>query len=87
VSRDKDDEAPARYVAVGAYATRSEAELAETALAAAGISAVIEADDAGGAFPFALAGAARLLVLEADADDARAILQSGEETSDDPRRD
>lgn len=61
-------------VEVGAFTTRSDAELAQTALTAAGIASVIAADDAGGAYPFALAGAARLLVDEADAEDAAAIL-------------
>ena len=61
-------------VKVGAYPTRSDAELAQTALAAAGIPSVVAADDAGGAYPFVLAGAARLLVDEADAADAAEIL-------------
>jgi hypothetical protein len=61
-------------VEVGAYPTRSDAELPQGALAAAGIPSVIEADDAGGAYPFPLAGAARLLVDEADAEDAAAVL-------------
>jgi hypothetical protein len=61
-------------VEVGTYPTRSDAELAQAALAAAGIGSVVAADDAGGAFPFDLSNAARLLVEEADADDARAVL-------------
>lgn len=61
-------------IQVGIYPTRSDAELAQTALTAAGIGSVIAADDAGGAYPFALAGAARLLVYEADAGEAAAIL-------------
>jgi hypothetical protein len=61
-------------VEVGAYRTRSDAELAQTALAAAGIQSVVAADDAGGAYPFDLSGAARLLVDEADAEDAAAVL-------------
>jgi hypothetical protein len=61
-------------VQVGAYPTRSDAELAQTALAAAGIPSVVAADDAGGAYPFDLTGGARLLVDEADAEDAAAIL-------------
>jgi putative signal transducing protein len=61
-------------VEVGAYRTRSDAELAQTALAAAGIPSVVAADDAGGAYPFDLSGAARLLVDEADAEDAAAVL-------------
>jgi hypothetical protein len=35
---------------------------------------VIEADDAGGAYPFDLTGGARLLVEQADAEDAAAAL-------------
>ena len=61
-------------VEVGAYPTRSDAELVQAALAAAGIPSVLAADDAGGAYPFVLAGAARLLVDEADAADAAAVL-------------
>jgi hypothetical protein len=59
---------------VGAYPTRSDAELAQSALEAAGITSVLAADDAGGAYPFDLTGAARLLVDEADAEDAAAVL-------------
>jgi hypothetical protein len=36
-------------IEVGIYPTRSDAELAQAALAAAGIPSVLEADDAGGA--------------------------------------
>jgi hypothetical protein len=61
-------------VEVASYTTRSDAELAKAALAAAGIPSVIAADDAGGAYPFDLTGGARLLVDEADADDAAGVL-------------
>jgi hypothetical protein len=61
-------------IRVGIYPTRSDAELAQTALTAAGIRSVLAADDAGGAYPFDLAGGARLLVDEADAEDAAALL-------------
>ena len=61
-------------IEVGTYTTRSEAELARATLAAAGIPSVISADDAGGAYPFDLTGGARLLVDEADAQDAAAVL-------------
>jgi hypothetical protein len=61
-------------VQVGAYTTRSDAELAQSALAAAGIESVVTADDAGGAYPFDLTGAARLLVDDVDADDAATVL-------------
>jgi hypothetical protein len=61
-------------IEVGTYTTRTDAELAQAALAAAGIPSVIAADDAGGAYPFDLTGGARLLVDEADAEDAAAVL-------------
>jgi hypothetical protein len=64
-------------VEVGAYATRGDAELAQGALMAAGIPSVVVADDAGGAYPFDLTGAARLLVVEADAEDAASVLSGG----------
>jgi hypothetical protein len=61
-------------VEVGTYNTRSDAELVQATLAAAGIPSVISADDAGGAYPFDLTGGARVLVDEVDADDAAAVL-------------
>ena len=61
-------------VEVGVYPTRSDAELAQSALAAAGIPSVLESDDAGGAYPFDLAGGARLFVDAADAESAAAVL-------------
>ena len=62
-------------IEIGTYPTRSDAELAQSVLAAAGIRSEIAADDAGGAYPFDLTGSgARLLVEESDAEDAAAIL-------------
>jgi hypothetical protein len=61
-------------VEVGIYATRSDAELAQSALAAAGVPSQLVADDAGGAYPFDLTGGARLLVDEADIELAAGIL-------------
>jgi len=63
-------------IELATYKTRSDAELVQATLAAAGIPSVIAADDAGGAYPFDLTGGARLLVDEADAEDAAAILGS-----------
>jgi hypothetical protein len=62
-------------IQVGTYPTRGEAEIARTALDAAGIRSVVEADDAGGAYPFSFSGGVRLLVDEADADAASAVLE------------
>ena len=39
-----------------------------------GIPSVVAADDAGGAYPFDLSGAARLLVDEVDAEQAATVL-------------
>ena len=61
-------------IVVGTYPTRAVAEIARAALASAGISSAVEADDAGGAYPFVLSGGARLLVDERDAEDAAAVL-------------
>jgi hypothetical protein len=61
-------------VEVGSYRTRDDAWVAQAALAAAGIQSVLEADDAGGAFPFDLTGGAHLFVDQADAQDAAAVL-------------
>jgi len=54
-------------IEVGVYTTRSDAELARATLASAAIPAVISVDDAGGA---------RLLVDEADAQDAAEALST-----------
>jgi ABC-type glutathione transport system ATPase component len=59
---------------VGVYRTRSDAEAAQARLAAAGIPSVVVADDAGGAYPFDLSGGARLVVDEANAEDAATLL-------------
>jgi hypothetical protein len=68
-------------VEVATFGTRTDAELAQSALAAAGIPSEIAADDAGGAYPFDLSGGARLLVDEADAEDAATVL-AGEPNGD-----
>ena len=65
-------------IAIGTYATRTDAELAQAALQAEGITSVIASDDAGGAYPFDLSGGARLLVAEADVERATAILTTDE---------
>jgi hypothetical protein len=68
-------------IQVGAYPTRFDAELAQTALTAAGIASVVDSDDARGAYPFDLAGGARLLVDDGDAEDAAAILVGNPDTT------
>jgi hypothetical protein len=70
-------------IQIGTYPTRGEAELAQTALDAAGIPSVLEADDAGGAYPFSFNGGVRILVDEADADAAAAALDGPQDPSHD----
>jgi hypothetical protein len=65
-------------IAVGTYRTRADAELAQAALTAAGVQSVLEADDAGGAYPFDLTGGALLLVNQGDAATALEILDRHE---------
>ena len=48
--------------------------MAQGLLASAGIAAWVVADDAGGAFPFALSGGAQLLVEERDLGPAAKVL-------------
>ena len=64
-------------IQIGVYRTRSDAELAQSALVAAGITSEIIADDAGGAYPFDLTGGVRLVVDEAEAETASALLGAG----------
>jgi len=61
-------------IQAGTYPTRGEAEIAQSALDAAGIPSVVEGDDAGGAYPFSFNGGVRVLVDEADAEAAAAVL-------------
>src|SRR5690349_1834682 len=61
-------------VEIGTYPTRSEAELAQAALATAGIPSVLESGAAGGASAFDPGEPPRLLVNEADAEAATAVL-------------
>ncbi len=68
-------------IEVAAFSTRSDAELAQGALAAAGVDSVIASDDAGGAYPFDLGAGARLLVADADAEAAAAILDQRERST------
>jgi hypothetical protein len=59
---------------VATFPKRTEAELAQGLLASAGIAAWVIADDAGGAFPFALSGGAQLLVEDRDLEAAAKVL-------------
>ena len=76
-------------VEIGTFPTRSDAEFAQARLAVEGIQSVIAADDAGGAYPFDLTGGGiRLLVDEADAEYATALLsdQSQSDADEQARR-
>lgn len=69
---DSDD-----LVVVGVFNTRPEADLAVSALDAAGIEAVVAADDAGGEYPGLWEGrGVAVVVNREDESDARDVLTS-----------
>jgi hypothetical protein len=75
-----------RLITIGTYTTRTEAEIVAGLLDAAGISASIQADDAGGAYPFEFSGGAQVLVDESDAQSASQLLaERTDETGPAPR--
>jgi hypothetical protein len=61
-------------VVAGVFPNRIAAEVGQAALSVAGIPSVVEADDAGRAYPFDLTGGVRLVVAERDIEDAVAVL-------------
>ena len=64
-------------VVVKTYPNRMEADLARSLLEANGVRAFIEADDAGGAYPFPLSGhmkGVKLLIKKADEKKAHHLL-------------
>jgi Putative prokaryotic signal transducing protein len=61
-------------VVIRDYLNKVEAELAQGALQAAGIHAIVSADDAGGTEPTLWMGGVRLLVRAEDAEQAAEIL-------------
>ena len=61
-------------IEAGRFDKRTDAELARSLLAAAGIPCVLAPDQAAGDYPVDLSGPARVLVAEADAHDAAVIL-------------
>jgi hypothetical protein len=65
-----------KLVAVGTYSNKIDAELAQGALEAADIEAIVSADDAGGTQPELWVGAGvRVLVRPEDAERAKEILE------------
>jgi hypothetical protein len=64
----------ADWVVLRTFSTHIEADLASSALAAAGIDASIRADDCGGVYPFK--GGVELLVAEQDAPLATEVLDT-----------
>jgi hypothetical protein len=83
----------AREVSVATFPSRDEAEVARGLLTSAGIDARVTSDDAGGAYPFDLAGGAQVLVDERDLAAATELLAPGRRPGPDtgasgrPRRD
>lgn len=64
----------ADWVVLRTFSTHIEADLASSALAAAGIDASIRADDCGGVYPFK--GGVELLVAQGDAALATEVLDT-----------
>jgi hypothetical protein len=64
----------AREIAIATFRTREDAEVVLGLLASAGIAARVAADDAGGAYPFALAGGVDVVIDESDREAAATIL-------------
>ena len=71
-------------IQMGVYPKRTDAEIAQGALDAAGIRSVLESDDAGGAYPFSLNGGVRLFVGEEDVDAATDVLEVTRDQADGP---
>jgi hypothetical protein len=63
-------------ISIGTFPTRSEAEIVHGLLTSAGIAAWLATDDAGGAYPFDLAGGARVLIDASDLEAASQVLAS-----------
>ena len=64
----------AKQISIGTFPTRLEAETVQGLLESAGIAAWVATDDAGGAYPFDLAGGARVLIDESDLEAASQVL-------------
>ena len=73
-----------RLEAVGSFLTRVDADLACGALNAAGIEAVVAADDAAGTRPHLWMSGVRILVRAEDVEQAMEILQLAETKPDSP---
>jgi hypothetical protein len=67
---------PDALVPVATYVSNIEAELARSALEAAAIDALVQADDCGGTRPHLWMGGIRLMVRAEDADRAREVLNA-----------
>jgi hypothetical protein len=65
----------AELVTVGTFPNRIEAEIAQGAMDAAGIDAMVSGDDAGGLRPHLAVGGFRLLVRTEDAEQAAAVIR------------
>jgi len=61
-------------VPIATVRTRGDAELVRGLLASEGIDSWVVADDAGGAYPFALSGGIQVVIDESDREAAEAIV-------------
>jgi hypothetical protein len=69
----------ANLVVIRTFLNRIEAELAHSALEAAGIESLVAADDVGGIRPSLWMGGVRLLVRATDAEEAEKILNQSKD--------
>ena len=76
--------ADAALVAIRTFLTRIDADLARTALDAAGIESMIRSDDAGGLRPHLWMGGIALLVRQEDVERAEQLLAEAESAAPDP---
>ena len=70
---------------IGDFPNRIDADIAQSALDACGIESFVSADDAGGVQPGLWMKGVRLLVLEADANRALAVLNEEPQEPQEPQ--
>ncbi len=64
-------------ICVKVFGSRTDAEIAKSALAAAGIESYLDADDAGGMYPFPMSGnpkGVKLLIKSSDSIEAKKVI-------------
>jgi hypothetical protein len=73
----------AELIVIRTFLTRVDADLAKSALDAAGIESMVRSDDAGGLRPHLWMGGIALLVRQEDVDRAETVLEKADPATDD----